>query len=113
MAASTAVSMAEGAPSLVPRMSRKGSLLDGSVDGSQPQHQHHQQQQAAPPPNPDDAGRAPCPLDNCPWWRALSFAWLNPIIALGKRRVLEEADLPALSKAERAERLQDLVLVRG
>jgi hypothetical protein len=79
---------------------RQPSILAGSVDGK------------APPPNPDDAGRPPCPLEHCPWWSALSFAWLNPLIKLGSRRVLEESDLPALSKAERAERLDDLVLVR-
>lgn len=56
-------------------------------------------------------GRPPCPLEHCPWWSALSFAWLNPIIKLGSKRALQEKDLPALSQAERAERLQGLVLV--
>lgn len=70
---------------------------------------------AAPPDtqNPDDVGRPPCLLESCSWWSALSFMWLNPIIKLGSKRVLQEYDLPALARAERANRLQDLVLVRA
>lgn len=60
----------------------------------------------------DDKGRPPCPLEHCPWWSVLTFVWLNPLIRLGGKRVLEEGDLPRLARTERAGRLQDLVLVR-
>lgn len=98
MAAAGGASSSAASPATI---QRKVSILGGSIDGK------------APPANPDDVGRAPCPLESCSWWSGLSFTWLNPIIRLGMKRVLEEADLPALSKAERAERLQDLVLVRA
>lgn len=103
----TAADAAASAAPLPPRpptpssssVPRRPSILGGSIDGR------------APPARPDDVGRPPCPLERCPWWSALSFAWLNPLIRLGGQRVLEETDLPALAQVERAERLEELVLV--
>eukprot|EP00004_Rigifila_ramosa_P018380 TRINITY_DN4565_c0_g1_i3.p1 TRINITY_DN4565_c0_g1~~TRINITY_DN4565_c0_g1_i3.p1 ORF type:complete len:991 (-),score=281.77 TRINITY_DN4565_c0_g1_i3:1492-4185(-) len=51
------------------------------------------------------AALQPCPETDASWISRLSFWWINPMMALGYRRPLEEADLWDLDKSDKSHAL--------